>query len=114
MSSLSITTEDDDEVVFPSPVGEMIRLDFLEPLQIIPDALAEKLQLDAALFRDVIEGRRPLDVETDLKLGRYFGISAGFFLHYQNDQQVRVERYRLASVLDSIKPRQAEAAVAAE
>ena len=56
---------------------------------------------------EVLRGRRPIDADTDLRLARYFGLSAGFFLGLQADFDLMQRRRELGDDLDAIKPRAA-------
>ena len=104
MSSLSTITDDH---VLPSTVGEMLREDFLEPLGLTPDELANKLHVSGSALKEVLHDLRAIDADLDLRLGRYFKISQGFFLAYQSDRDLRVRRYELGGALDQIIPRAA-------
>ncbi len=107
MSRSSTTIED---FILPSTVGEMLQEDFLEPLGMSPEELADKLRVTNATVRETISGARPIDAEMDLRLGRFFGISTGFFLGLQTDRELRLRKYELGQTLDEIVPRLARAA----
>jgi len=55
----------------------------------------------------VIEGARPVDAELDLRLGRYFGMSEGFFLRLQDDYELLEAKRSLNDDLSRITPRAA-------
>ena len=107
MSRSSTTIE---ELVLPSTVGEMIQEDFLDPLGMTVEQLAQGLHVTPTTVRETILGARPMDAEMDLRLTRFFGISTGFFLGLQTDRELRLRRYELSDVLDEIVPRMAQAA----
>jgi antitoxin HigA-1 len=104
--SKSPTTIDPDWL-HNSHAGEMLVLEFMEPLALSPDALADALGVDVARLNDVIAGERPMDAELDLRLARYFRMSEGFFLGLQTDYELLEAKRALNGELDRIMPRAA-------
>jgi len=90
-----------------SHAGELLRSEFLEPLEMTPDALAEAIEVPTASLKAVIEGSRPIDAELDLRLGRYFRMSEGFFLRLQDQYELLEAKRALNGRLDRIVPRAA-------
>ena len=90
-----------------SHAGEMLVLEFMEPLGLTSEVLAQALGIDAARLADVIAGKRPMDAELDLRLARYFRISEGFFLGLQIDYELLEAKRALNGDLDRIVPRAA-------
>ena len=82
--SKSPTITDDDELLGNPHAGEILVSEFMEPLALTPDALAGALEVSAETVQAMIDGTGPVDGELDLRLGRYFGMSEGFFLRLQN------------------------------
>ena len=98
MSRLSITTEDGD-VLYNPHAGDIVASEFMEPLNLSPEALAAELQVPTAIVQGMIAGTRPVDGELDLRLGRYFGMSEGFFLRLQNSYDLEeAKRTRGAAI----------------
>jgi addiction module HigA family antidote len=106
MKSKSPTTIDPDWL-HNSHAGEMLVLEFMEPLGLTVEALARDIQVDVARLTDVIDGGRPMDGELDLRLARYFRMSPGFFLGLQIDDQLLEAKRALNGQLDRIIPRAA-------
>lgn len=105
MSKSSITTKQD--WLHNSHAGEMLWLEFMEPLGLTTAALASALQLDVARLQAVIDGVAVMDGELDLRLARYFRMSDGFFLGLQNDYELLEAKRALNGELDRIVPRAA-------
>ena len=82
-----------NERMFPLHPGEMLREEFLIPLNLSAEKLASALHVSASLVTDVIEERRGIDAETALRLSRYFGNTAEFWMNLQSG-------YELSSVSD--------------
>ncbi len=105
MSRSQTTT--DPEWLRNSHAGELLVLEFMEPLGLTEDALASSLAIAPPRLRDVIAGTMPMDAELDLRLARYFRMSEGFFLGLQNDYELLEAKRALNGELDRIVPRAA-------
>ena len=70
--------------------GEILREEFLEPLGLSVYALAKALKLPRSRVNDVARGRRAISADTALRLGRYFGTSAAFWLNLQSAHDLDV------------------------
>lgn len=90
-----------------SHAGEMLVLEFMEPLGLSAESLAELIKIDVTRLADVIDGKRRIDGELDLRLARYFRMSPGFFLGLQTDYELLEAKRALNGQLDRIIPRTA-------
>ena len=89
MSKSSIITEPG---WLPNPTpGEILLEDFLRPLDLSQSALARALCAPPRRINEIVLGKRAVTADTDLRLTRYFGLTAGFFLGLQADHDL-VER----------------------
>jgi addiction module HigA family antidote len=89
----------------PHP-GETIREDVLEPLGMSVNQLARELRITAARLNDIVRGRRGITADTALRLSRYLGTSAEFWLGLQLEYDLRtVRRDRQARINRDIRPR---------
>ncbi len=104
--SRSSTTTEADWLHIPH-AGELLWSEFMEPLELDAAALADAIAVDAARVQSMIDGSLPVDGELDLRLGRYFRMSEGFFLGLQDDYELRVAKRALNGDLDRIVPRAA-------
>jgi len=64
--------------------GEILNRDFLEPMNITPYALAKAIGVDQTRISQLIKGKRSFSADTALRLSRFFGISAEFWLNAQS------------------------------
>ena len=76
----------------PIHPGEILLEEFLKPLGMSMNKLAEKLHVPANRITQIVEGRRGVTGETALSLARYFGTSAEFWLGMQKDYDLQVAR----------------------
>ena len=106
MTSRSPTTTDPDWLE-NEHAGQMLVAEFLEPESLSVAQLAEKIGVTPERIAAVIDGARPMDAELDLRLGRYFGMSEGFFLGLQNDYELLEAKRALNGELEKILPRAA-------
>ena len=112
MSKLPTITEigEPEDWLPNARAGEILNSEFMEPLGLTVIALAEKLDLPASRLAAIVDGDSPVDAETDLRLGRYFGMSEGFFLRLQNGYDLLEAKRSLWSAIMRVKPRVAHAA----
>lgn len=69
----------------PTPPGEMLVKEFLEPLGITQTAFALRLGVSFQRLNEVINARRAVTPDTALRLARVTGMSADFWLGLQQD-----------------------------
>lgn len=65
--------------------GEVLHEEFLEPLGITAYRLAKDLRIPQTRISQILKGKRRITADTALRLSRYFGTSALFWLGLQND-----------------------------
>lgn len=106
MTSRSPTTTGDDWLD-NEHAGQMLVAEFLEPEALSVEQLAEGIGLAPERIAAVIDGAQPMDAELDLRLGRYFGMSEGFFLRLQDRYELLEAKRALNGDLDRIVPRAA-------
>ncbi|MDR3044476.1 MAG: HigA family addiction module antidote protein [Desulfovibrio sp.] len=63
--------------------GEILREEFLAPLDITPHALAVALGVPATRIADIVHLRRGVTADTAARLSRFFGTSAAFWMNLQ-------------------------------
>jgi addiction module HigA family antidote len=83
----------------PVHPGEILQLEFLEPLGLSQYRLAKELKVPARRINEIVLGKRSVSADTALRLGRFFGTSELFWLNLQATYDLDVERDRLGSRL---------------
>lgn len=106
MSELKTITADDDLLDNVHP-GEILRHDFLIGSEIATDEVARGSGISASDLDAIMDRRKHVDASIDLRLGRYFGMSEGFFLRLQNMYDLEEERRAHGDELDRIVRRAA-------
>jgi addiction module HigA family antidote len=80
----------------------------MEPLGLSANALARTLHVPPNRISAILHGRRAITADTALRLARYFGTSAEFWLKLQTDYDLRVARREKEEVIrHEVKPRAA-------
>lgn len=62
--------------------GEILLAEFLEPLALSQCRLAQGLSVPPRRINEIVHGKRAITADTALRLGRYFGTSAQFWLNF--------------------------------
>ena len=92
------------EYIEAPTLGEILREEFLEPLNITPYRLSKELKVSTSTVLDLLHDRRKITVEMALRLSRFFGNSHKFWLNLQNELDVREAAKKLETVLEKIQP----------
>lgn len=95
----------------PIHPGEILREEFLLPLSLSANALAMALRVPAPRINDIAREKRGVTADTALRLARYFGTSAEFWLGLQADFDLKTAE--LASgekIAREVMPAELEAA----
>ena len=74
----------------PIHPGEVLREDYLKPLQLSANALAKQLRVPASRINDIVLERRGISADTALRLCRFFGGDAQSWLNLQTAYDLRV------------------------
>ena len=69
--------------------GEILNLEFLEPLEITAYRLSKDLKIPQTRISEIIKGNRRITADTALRLSKYFGNSAKFWPGLQDDYDCR-------------------------
>jgi addiction module HigA family antidote len=90
----------------PPHPGETILEDFVKPLDMSVNRLAKGLGITAARLNEIVRGERGITADTALRLARYFGTSAEFWLGLQLEYDLRVARAAKQKDIDrAVRPR---------
>lgn len=73
----------------PIHPGEVLREDYLKPLDMSANALARALRLNAPRINDIVRERRGITSDTALRLARYFGGTAQHWMNLQVTYELR-------------------------
>ncbi len=95
-SKSSIITEEQqraaDQPMPPVHPGEMLREEFLHPLNLSVNALAIALAVPATRISEIVHERRGISGDTALRLGEYFRVGAEFWMNLQTRYELELAR----------------------
>lgn len=80
--------------------GEILEVDFLKPLQLSQYRLAKDISVPPRRINEIVQGKRAITADTALRLGRYFKMSAQFWLNLQSRYDLEVAAERLGGKLE--------------
>ena len=82
--------------------GEVLKEEFLDPMGISAYRLAKDTGIPQTRISEIIKGRRRVTADTALRLAKYFGMSARFWLGLQDDFDIEEEEIAIQKELESI------------
>jgi len=85
--------------------GEVLLEEFMKPMEITAYRLSKDLEIPQTRISEILKGRRRISADTALRLSRYFGNSAKFWLGLQNDFDLEEELNKRESEFQRIKKR---------
>ncbi|MCG8909079.1 MULTISPECIES: HigA family addiction module antitoxin [unclassified Pseudomonas] len=92
----------------PVHPGEILREEYLLPLEMSANALATALRVPATRIHEIVNERRSITADTALRLARYFGGDAQSWVNLQTAFDLRVAELESGQqIIDEIKPRAA-------
>ena len=94
----------DTNLIAPITPGELLNEEFLLPLGITKYRISKEIGVPAQRIGEIVAGRRAITADTDLRLCKYFGLTAGYWLRMQNKYDTERIRRKIQSELDGIIP----------
>jgi addiction module HigA family antidote len=89
------------DLIYP---GAILYAEFMEPLGITAYKLAKDIKVQQTAISQILNGKRRLSIDMSLRLSRYFGNSAQFWLNMQCHYDLEAELERKTSLLCEIIP----------
>ena len=88
----------------PIHPGEILREEYLIPLEMSANALAIALRVSAPKINDIVREKRGITPDTALRLSRFFGGDAQSWLNLQNAYELKIAQEKITDDLNSIIP----------
>ena len=85
-------------------VGEILVEEFMKPLGLSAYKLANDIHVPVSRIQDIIHNRRRISADTSLRLAKYFGLSANYFLNIQTDLDLRKANNTIRAEIEEIIP----------
>ena len=89
----------------PVHPGDILREEFLDPFELSVYELANELHVPRSRVNDIVRGKRSITIDTALRLSRFFGTSAAFWINLQTRYDLDVaDRTTRKQIEQEIKP----------
>jgi addiction module HigA family antidote len=73
----------------PIHPGEILREEYLKPLEMSVNALSKALHVPTTRMNEIVRENRGITADTVMRLARYFGTSERFWLNLQTEYELR-------------------------
>ena len=90
--------------------GEILQEEFLKPMEISAYRLAKETFIPQTRISEIIKGNRRITADTALRLAKFFGTTAKFWLGLQDDFDLEEEKEIKEKEINEIKPIEGNAA----
>lgn len=89
-----------EKILDPVAPGEILHDDFMKPMGISINRLARDIAVPSNRISAIVNGKRGITADTALRLERYFGVEAQFWLNLQSEYDLRVMKRKIQSDID--------------
>ena len=93
-----------DNAMAPIHPGEILAEDFLAPMGVTQNRLANAIGVPPRRINEIVHGKRSVTADTALRLSRFFGTTDLFWLNLQDKFELDLRGAEIADQLDEIKP----------
>ena len=84
----------------PIKPGEILREDFMGPMNISINKLSRDLVVPPNRISAIVNGKRSITADTALRLERYFGVEAQFWLNLQSEYDLRMMKRKIGNDIE--------------
>ncbi|MGM0601511.1 MAG: HigA family addiction module antitoxin [Candidatus Rifleibacteriota bacterium] len=88
-----------EKLISPLHPGEVLMHEFLEPLNLSQNQLAQDIGVSPRRINEIVNSKRSITADTALRLAKYFQMSPQFWLGLQMDYELDLEKDRLSDIL---------------
>jgi antitoxin HigA-1 len=101
LKSVTIIENGSDRLSNPTP-GDILLEEFLKPMGLSQNQLGVAIGVSPRRINEIVLGKRSVTADTSLRLGRYFGLSDGYWLRLQNAYDLDEQRRKIGPALAAI------------
>lgn len=87
--------------ITPIHAGEILLEEFMQPYKLSQNALAKALHVAPRRINEIVNSKRAITTDTALRLAKFFGNSAEFWMNLQNRYDLEIARDLLSKKIDS-------------
>ena len=84
----------------PVHPGGVLAEDFLKAMEITQYRLAKGIGVPPRRINEIVHGKRAITADTALRLGKFFGMEAQFWMNLQSHYDLEVAKDAIAGKLD--------------
>jgi len=96
------------DLMTPVSPGEILREDFMEPLDLSANALAKALHVPPNRITAILNGTRSITADTALRLARYFNTTPQSWLNLQKSYELELAKRTVGQAIEAeVSPRTA-------
>lgn len=88
------------KLLAPIHPGEILRVEFMEPLKLSMNRLALDLRVPVTRIAEIVHERRGITTDTAMRLARYFNTTASFWLNLQTAYELEVAQDKLSRTIE--------------
>ena len=88
------------DLLDPIKPGEILREDFMGPMNISINKLSRDLVVPPNRISAIVNGKRAITADTALRLERYFGVEAQFWLNLQSEYDLRMMKRKIGDDIE--------------
>ncbi|MHB9024586.1 MAG: HigA family addiction module antitoxin [Armatimonadota bacterium] len=85
----------------PIHPGEVLLTEFLQPLGVSQYRLAKDIGVTPRRINEIVHGRRAITADTALRLARFFGMEAEFWLNLQAHYDLAIAQEALHGTIEA-------------
>jgi addiction module HigA family antidote len=89
--------------IAPIHPGKILYEEFLTPLNLSQNALAKALKVPPRRINEIVLQKRSITADTALRLGKYFNISAEFWLNLQMKYELELAKDKIEQKLQEVE-----------
>jgi len=84
----------------PIHAGEILLEEFMQPFSLSQNALAKSLKVTPRRINEIVNKKRAITADTALRLSKFFGNSAEFWMNLQNKYELEMARDKSFEQID--------------
>ncbi len=89
-----------DKLLDPVAPGEILCDDFMKPMGININQLARDIAVTSDRISDIVNGKQGITADIALRLERYFGVEARFWLNLQSEYDLRIMKRKIGTDIE--------------
>jgi len=89
-----------DKLLDPVTPGEILSDDFMKPMEISISQLARDIAVPPNRISNIVNGKEGIIADTALRLERYFGVEARFWLNLQSEYDLRMMKRKIGTDIE--------------